>query len=453
MLGSTLALGAGVAAGATATAMTGPRQAQAASSGVPGMSGAGFGLKSSASRDQTRLLQTAVDKAAELKQPLLLDTGTYRIKSLILREGTEIRGVPGQTSIVYMGGTSFVSADQAHNLRLDGLVLIGDGKALSPDRGADGLISARGCNGIALKNIEVRNSPLNGLSLRNCSGTISDIICAHCANTGIFSLDSTGLDISHSEVSECGNNGIQIWQSKPAEDGSTISNCRVRNIKANSGGSGQNGNGINVFRAGAVTVNANRITDCAYSAIRGNAVSNVIMTNNHCARLGEVALYAEFGFDGALIAHNIVDGAATGISVTNFKEGGRLAIVQGNLVRNLKRRENDKDKRGTGIAVEADTAVSGNVIENAETLGLAIGWGTYMRDVCATGNLIRKSPIGIGIAADHDAGLVFVAHNMISGASNGAIRAMLFDKPTGPDLVRSSAESFRNFALIGNVAS
>ena len=202
-----------------------------------------------------------------------------------------------------------------------------------------------------------------------------------------------------------------------------------------------------------MTVTNNRIIDCAYSAIRGNAASNLIMTNNNCARLGEVALYAEFDFDGAVIANNIIDQAATGISVTNFKQGGRLAIVQGNLIRNLKRREHDKDKRGTGISVEADTAVTGNIIENAQTMGLAIGWGRYMRDVSACGNLIRKSAIGIGITADHDAGLVLVANNMISGASNGAIRAMLNDKPTGPDLVRSSAESFRNFALLGNVAS
>jgi putative cofactor-binding repeat protein len=52
-------------------------------------------------------------------------------------------------------------------------------------------------------------------------------------------------------------------------------------------------------------------------------------------RLGEVGLYAEFAFEGAVIANNLVDEGATGISVTNFNEGGRLAVVQGNLIRNL----------------------------------------------------------------------------------------------------------------------
>ena len=47
-----------------------------------------------------------------------------------------------------------------------------------------------------------------------------------------------------------------------------------------------------------------------------------------------MAIYSEFGFEGAVIADNVVDGAGNGISVTNFNEGGRLASVRGNIVRN-----------------------------------------------------------------------------------------------------------------------
>jgi uncharacterized secreted repeat protein (TIGR03808 family) len=80
-----------------------------------------------------------------------------------------------------------------------------------------------------------------------------------------------------------------------------------------------------------------------------------------------------------VIANNIVDRAATGIVVTNFNDGGRLAVVQGNLVRNLFFRK-DAVSRGNGIAVEADTLVSGNVVENAPGFGIAIGWVNYLRD-------------------------------------------------------------------------
>ena len=83
-------------------------------------------------------------------------------------------------------------------------------------------------------------------------------------------------------------------------------------------------------------VRGNRIRHCAYSAVRGNAAANIQIAGNSISDVGEVALYAEFGFEGAVIANNSVDGAAIGVSVTNFNEGGRLAVVQGNIIRNLK---------------------------------------------------------------------------------------------------------------------
>ena len=45
------------------------------------------------------------------------------------------------------------------------------------------------------------------------------------------------------------------------------------------------------------------------------------------------ALAAEF--EGAVIASNLIDGGTVGISVANFNEGGRLAAVSGNIIRNL----------------------------------------------------------------------------------------------------------------------
>ena len=38
---------------------------------------------------------------------------------------------------------------------------------------------------------------------------------------------------------------------------------------------------------------------------------------------------------GSLIANNLIDGAATGISITNLDTGGQLAVCNGNIVRNL----------------------------------------------------------------------------------------------------------------------
>ncbi len=144
-----------------------------------------------------------------------------------------------------------------------------------------------------------------------------------------------GLLIARNTIFDAGNNGIQVWRSDAGDDGTIVSDNRIEAIDNRAGGSGQYGNAINVFRAGNVMVRGNRIKDCAFTAVRGNAASNIQIEGNSIVTAREVAIYAEFGFEGAVIANNTVDGAAIGVSVTNFKEGGRLAVVQGNLIRNL----------------------------------------------------------------------------------------------------------------------
>ena len=336
-----------------------------------------------------------------------------------------------------------LAADGADNLRIEGLTI--DGALTAPDPArAQGLLTIRHATGLVLRDLVLRDSRRHGIFLEGCAGTLSQCTVSGIAEAAIFSIDANGLEISRNTIADAANNGILVWRSSPGEDGTIIAGNRIERIRAAGGGSGQNGNGVNVYRAGGVLVSANRITDCAYTAIRGNAASNIQMVGNSCQRLGEVALYAEFGFQGALIASNIVDTAATGISITNFNEGGRLAVVQGNLVRNLFRREEEpQDKRGDGIAVEADAVVTGNTIENAPACGIMIGWGRHMRDVTATSNLVRNARIGIGVTGDQGAGAVMITANMISGARDGAIRALKLAEPYGPDLALSRTENPR----------
>ena len=157
--------------------------------------------------------------------------------------------------------------------------------------------------------------------LRKVSGRVTDCELGDIRKAGLFSEDAAGLELAHNHVHDCGNNGILVWRSEPGEDGTIVAANRIERIAAKSGGSGQNGNGINVFRAGSVFVSGNRIADCAFSAIRSNAGSNCQMIGNSCARLGEVALYAEFSFEGAIIANNLVDKAATGIVRHQLQRG------------------------------------------------------------------------------------------------------------------------------------
>ena len=446
-----LFMGGGVALGAASVAGSVSAEAKRRSDGI-WLSAHEFGIKAGLEADQSNSLQRAIDTAAKRDVPLHIPAGRYRAANLQLRSGAILLGIPGATTIEFSGGGNVLRAQSAEGLHIEGIIFDGTHRLLDVNRGMDALITFTDCSRVRLDNIVCRNSLLNGASLRGVSGSIWRSTFEHCDNTGLFVLDANGVDITHSHIAHCGNNGVQVWRSSPGEDGTIVTNNRIEHIKAESGGSGQNGNGINMFRADAVLVSANRITDCAFSAIRANASSNCQMIANSCTRLGEVALYAEFGFQGALIAQNVVDTAATGIVVTNFNEGGRLAVVEGNLVRNLFRRELSEDKRGNGIAVEADTAVSGNVIENAPSAGIAIGWGKYMRNVTATGNIVRQANIGIAVSADRSAGHVLLANNVIDLAPAGAIRTMDLDRPIGPDLARSNARPAGNITLQGNIA-
>jgi len=437
----------GIAAGIAAGAAAGARPASARPRGaVPDL-----GLVSDSVHDQGAALQAAIDAAAARGAAVELPAGRFRTGALQLRAGTRLIGA-GATTLEYAGGGAFLTAENADGVVIEGVTLDGGYLALDAER-ADGLVVLRNCRGVWLSRLTLTRSPANGVSLSGCSGSIADCSIINAMQAAIRSLDSAGLEISHNDIADCGNAGIQVWRSEPSEDGSIVSANRIVRIRADAGGSGQNGNGINVFRAGSVLVSGNRISDCAFTAVRGNAASDIQIIGNSCARLGEVAIYAEFGFEGALIANNLIDTAATGITATNFNEGGRLAVVQGNLVRNLFRREHEPvDKRGHGITVEADTALTGNVVEGAPTAGIVIGWGPYMREVVATGNLVRGSRVGILVSSDPGAGACLLANNMISEASAGAIRAMDGGgEPVGPELAHGGGND-KLLSITGNIA-
>ncbi len=77
-----------------------------------------------------------------------------------------------------------------------------------------------------------------------------------------------------------------------------------------------------------------------------------------------------------------------------------MGVCQGNLVRNIVDTgpyRADPPGFGTGISVEAECAVTGNVIENAALFGMHLGWGEFLRNVVATGNVIRNAGEGIAV--------------------------------------------------------
>jgi uncharacterized secreted repeat protein (TIGR03808 family) len=360
-----------------------------------------------------------------------------------------VAGVAGSTRIILAGASNMMTATGSNYVSLTGLTLDGANAPL-PQR--QGLVHVAQGRAVRIVECEVVNAEGNGISLQAVEGEVAGNTIS-AADAAIFSLDAQALKISANHVRSAGNNGILVWRSAPSDDGTLVVDNRVENIANKSGGSGQYGNAINVFRANNVIVRGNRIRNAAFSAVRGNAASNLQIVGNTCTRLGEVALYAEFGFEGAVIANNIVDGAAMGVSVTNFNDGGRLAVVQGNLIRNLIDHRppgtDPNDDAGIGIGVEADTLVSGNVIENAPHAGITAGSGRYLRDVAISSNIVRGANYGIAVSVVPGAGTTLIADNLISGARLSAIVGTEWKRPV-TDLTQESASRYAQLSISGN---
>jgi uncharacterized secreted repeat protein (TIGR03808 family) len=411
---------------------------------------AALGLRPNAAEDQTKALQQAIDHAAAARVVLQLAGGRYRAGELRLPSHAAIAGVAGATHITLSAGASLMAASGGESIRLSGLILDGADTPLPPQRG---LIHLARVQSLRMVDCEIVNCGGNGIALEAAQGEITGNTIS-AADAAIFSLDAQGLKISGNHVRGAGNNGILVWRSAPGDDGTLVIDNRIDNISNKAGGSGQYGNGINVFRADNVIVRGNRISNAAFSAVRGNTASNLQIVGNTCTALGEVALYAEFGFEGALIANNIVDGAALGIAVTNFNRGGRLAVVQGNLIRNVVAHRpagtDPNDASGIGIGVEADTAVSGNVVENAAHAGIAAGSGQYLRDVAISANIVRGADYGITVSVAPGAGASVIADNLISGARRAAIVGMEWQKPVTGDLATDGAARYAQLSISGN---
>jgi uncharacterized secreted repeat protein (TIGR03808 family) len=436
---------------ATALSGTVTSAAHAAPISALGLDAAQFGLRPGSPDDQSRTLQRAVDEAARAQAPLAIAPGVYRVGNIKLPSGAQLHGVRGATRLVFTDGASLFTAEGADRITLTGLSLDGQWRRLPERRG---LIQVEKARGIRIADCEIVNAGGNAVHYIAVEGQVTDTAINDTLEAAIHSFDASGLLIARNTIKGAGNNGIQVWREKAGDDGTIVADNRIERIDNRSGGSGQYGNAINVFRAGNVIVRGNRIDNCAFTAVRGNAASNIHIESNAITNTREVALYSEFGFEGALIANNTIDGAAIGVSVTNFNEGGRLAVIQGNIVRNLFPKRpagtDPGDGAGVGIAAEADTAITGNVIENAPFAGIVLGFGHHLRDIVATGNVVRKADIGVAVSISTGAGNALIANNMLSDVVRGAIVGMDRSRIVTGDLMRGGGEKYANLTISGN---
>ncbi len=425
--------------------------AMAAAATVPFASAQVKRLKPSSGIDQSKVLQAAIDEAVQGGGVLRLPAGTFIASGLKIGETVVIEGVAGHTRIVSADGRPAMQINSARGVTLRGVMFDGGGKPVPQDMERVAIVMAEDAEALAIEDCGFANGAASGLVLTRCSGRVVHCRFDTITQAALFALDSTGLMVRGNDVRDIGNNGILVWTTEKREDGTIVCENRVARIAAKDGGSGQNGNGINIYKAGNVIVSNNRVSDCAYSAIRNNSGNSCQIVNNAISRTAEVAIYVEFAFEGAVVSGNMIEDVGFGISMANLDQGGRLAVCSGNVVRNAQGSTTEGVKNGGGIYAEADTAISGNTIENARDVGIALGWGPYCRDLSATGNVIRSCGKGITASLTEGAGAVMVANNIISGSKVAAIMGMDHAEPVSGDLGQAGAEVPDRIRMSGNL--
>ncbi len=422
--------------------------AQAAEANTP--DGLRLTLSPAEDGDQSERFREALFRAHDKGRPLFLPPGRYELANIDLPPDAQIVGIPGKSILVYRGGGSMLRAAPGTRLRLSGLTIDGLHRPLDDDVTA--LVFATAIDDVAITDCTIMNSARTGAALHACGGQIADCAFTGCRSVGLHLLESTGISVSSNRIDKSGNTGILVQRWDKGEDRTILLGNHITNTAALSGGTGQYGNGINIAQANGVVIANNQIDKSYYSGIRVFSSDNSQITGNQITRSGEVALYVEFAFEGAIVSDNLIDDAAYGIAFANmFEYGGRLSVCSGNLVRNLRNHiYSDKGRSegtGVGIGAEADVAITGNVVENAPTIGIHIGWGQYLRDVAATGNVVRNSPIGIGVSVVEGAGQALIGNNMVSGATRGDIVGMQWSKPVTGDLTREGADPYPHLSV------
>jgi uncharacterized secreted repeat protein (TIGR03808 family) len=400
-----------------------------------------------------------LDLAAEIEKAnangsgvVRLAAGHFETTGIKLDQAIRIEGIPGQTFLFSKNGQPIFLIVNTAKVSLFGLGFDGNNAKMTEHLPA--LVVGWKTETLEIDQCSFANSANMGVRMEGCTGHVSRSQFSHIADIGIYSVNNTAMRIADNNLSDIGNNGIQLIQNDETLDGGTlVTGNIISKVRADSGGSGQNGNGIGIFSSNNVIVSGNRVSDTAYSSIRCNSGKNVQIIGNSCQRSAETAIYVEFAFLGAVVANNIIEDAAFGISITNFDVAGRMSVCTGNIIRRMHVGHTEGVTNGGGIHCEADTLIANNIVEDVAATAINLGWADKCRNVMAQGNIIRKCARGIGFSMTEGAQHVLIAGNMIEGASEASIVGLLGDSIKTGDFMKGNEKMPAHVNMYGNVVT
>jgi uncharacterized secreted repeat protein (TIGR03808 family) len=411
-------------------------------------------------------LQTVFDYARSQNRPLFFQPGVYDspTTTVLPSNGSGrplfVRAMPGSVALRFNGTNTFLRIEGQNQVHFDGITFDGQNRALSDYvSGRPALIAiASNAQEISFENCQVLNSPGIGAYVASSSGAVFRACYFGNHSVGIWS-ENAQIKALNNTIAGMQNNGIAIWRDTITGDSSTITGNFINGIDTVAGGTGQNGNGISVFRAVGVSITDNKIFSTKFSAIRCNGGGLHNVSNNNIYNTREAAIFIEApgaGIDltGCIVSNNSLDTVGGGILVANsgqFSDGvSRSVIVEGNRISNVM--DNPipdpgyypPSTIGNAIVVEQDCVVSGNLIDGAARVGIQAGINTAARALVVTGNLVRNAPIGIGVSNEAVANTgrtVVVSGNIVNGASLGGIVPTVF---TGTTINRVGTSDYAN---------
>jgi uncharacterized secreted repeat protein (TIGR03808 family) len=423
-------------------------------------------------------LQAIFTQAVNSGLPLFVRPGVYDAANIAINGPISVQGVPGKVTFrMTAGAAGILYLGAFGKAEFHGIVFDGNGVAFTEDpvlQPAQGLVNLRRDSGSLVSKAVFDqcafiNSTRCGIGVNECRLLVTDSEFRNCQqrSIGVIATDeatirdshfesqdhalafspgaSTNVAVENNVIRRCRRNGISF---EPSVATKVNKNISIRNNKiakllpedswavsrTDLATTGAEGNGILVYLCENVVIEGNDVSDCEFSAIRANVTSQITVTGNICRGSGETALYLEtvgisVGEFGATVANNVVYGGGAGISVVNFDFDGRFSTVSGNIVRDIAPRTISHEggsygTGGVGIYVEADTAVTGNTIQNTY-MGIALGTNSFTSDLAATGNVIRQTTLGIGVS-NYTPKEILLSGNLIAGFSSGAIKAFTY---------------------------
>ena len=80
-----------------------------------------------------------------------------------------------------------------------------------------------------------------------------------------------------------------------------------------------------------------------------------------------------------------------------------------------------------------------------------MGFGSFLRNVAATGNVLRRVGVGVAVSVSARAGTALIANNLIAEAKGGAIVGMDHHRVVTGDLTKPNAEKLAHIRVGDNL--